>query len=118
MFNTVFSAKKATDADVSIIFVPPPFSADAIMESADSGVSVVIAITEGIPIKDMIQVKEYLRSRNTILIGPNCPGVITPGESKVGIMPGFVHRRGKNWSYFSLLERSHMKPSISLLKWE
>ena len=81
-------------ADVSCVFVPPAFAADAIMESADSGVDLVVGITEGIPALDMVKVKKYINSRDTRLIGPNCPGIITPGESKVGIMPGHIHRRG------------------------
>ena len=81
-------------ADVSCIFVPPPFAADAIMEAADSGIELVVAITEGIPALDMVKVKKYINSKDTRLIGPNCPGIITPGESKVGIMPGHIHRRG------------------------
>jgi succinyl-CoA synthetase alpha subunit len=95
VFNTVEDAVKETGADVSIIFVPPPFAADAIMEAANAGIGLVIAITEGIPTKDMIAVKEYLSGANTRLVGPNCPGVITPGEAKVGIMPGFVFKSGK-----------------------
>ncbi len=94
VFNTVAEAVEATGADVSVIFVPPPFAADAIMESADAGVPLVIAITEGIPIADMVKVKEFLASTQTRLVGPNCPGVITPEEAKVGIMPGFIHRKG------------------------
>lgn len=94
VFNTVSEAVEKAGADVSIIFVPPAFAADAIMEAAEAGIKVVIAITEGIPTSDMIRVKEYLASRNTRLIGPNCPGVITPGEAKVGIMPGFIHNKG------------------------
>jgi succinyl-CoA synthetase alpha subunit len=94
VFNTVWEAKEKTKADVSIIFVPPAFAADAIMEAADAGIPLVITVTEGIPIADMIKVKEYLKDRQTRLIGPNCPGVITPGEAKVGIMPGFIHKKG------------------------
>ncbi len=94
VFNTVSEAVKETKANVSIIFVPPAFAADAIMEAAEAGIEVIICITEGIPTKDMIQVKEYLKSREVRLIGPNCPGVITPGEAKVGIMPGFVFKKG------------------------
>jgi len=81
-------------ANVSCVFVPPPFAADAIMEAADSGIELVVGITEGIPALDMVKVKKYLSSKDTRLIGPNCPGIITPGESKVGIMPGHIHRRG------------------------
>lgn len=94
VFNTVSEAVAKAQADVSVIFVPPAFAADAIMESADAGIKVVICITEGIPTKDMIAVKEYLKDRDTRLVGPNCPGVITPGEAKVGIMPGFIHTKG------------------------
>lgn len=95
VFNTVKEAVDKTGADVSIIFVPPPFAADAIMEAADAGIKVIVCITEGIPVKDMIPVKEYVKSRNCTLIGPNCPGVITPDEAKVGIMPGFVFKKGR-----------------------
>jgi succinyl-CoA synthetase alpha subunit len=94
VFNTVEEAVKATGADVSIIFVPPPFAADAIMEAAEAGIKVIICITEGIPTKDMIYAKEYIKGKDCRLIGPNCPGVITPGEAKVGIMPGFIHKPG------------------------
>jgi succinyl-CoA synthetase alpha subunit len=95
VFNTVADAVKNTGANVSIIFVPPAFAADAIMESAESGVALVICITEGIPVQDMVKAKNYLLGKNTRLIGPNCPGVITAGECKVGIMPGFVFKKGK-----------------------
>jgi succinyl-CoA synthetase alpha subunit len=95
VFNTVQEAVDKTGADVSIIFVPPAFAADAIMEAADAGIRVIIAITEGIPTKDMINAKNYLLGKGSTLIGPNCPGVITPGEAKVGIMPGFVFKKGK-----------------------
>lgn len=95
VFNTVEEAVKQTGANVSIIFVPPAFAADAIMEAADAGIKVIICITEGIPTKDMIYAKEYIKGKNVTLIGPNCPGVITPGEAKVGIMPGFIHKPGK-----------------------
>jgi succinyl-CoA synthetase alpha subunit len=94
VFNTVSEAVAKTGANVSLIFVPPAFAADAIMEAADAGIAVIITITEGIPVKDMIKVKEYLSDRDVRMIGPNCPGVITPGEAKVGIMPGFIHRKG------------------------
>lgn len=95
VFNTVQQAVDKTGADVSIIFVPPAFAADAIMEAADAGIKVIITITEGIPTKDMIYAKEFLKGKEVRLIGPNCPGVITPGEAKVGIMPGFVFKKGK-----------------------
>jgi len=95
VFNTVADAVKTTGADVSIIFVPPAFAADAIMESADAGITLVVCITEGIPVQDMVKVKDYLRGKGTRLIGPNCPGVITAGEAKVGIMPGFIFKPGK-----------------------
>lgn len=95
VFNTVEDAVQTTGADVSIIFVPPAFAADAIMEAADAGIKVIIAITEGIPVKDMVQAKEYLKGKDVTLIGPNCPGVITPEEAKVGIMPGFVFKKGR-----------------------
>jgi succinyl-CoA synthetase alpha subunit len=94
VFNTVEDAVVQTGADVSLIFVPPAFSADAIMEAADAGIKVIICITEGIPVQDMVKVKEYLNGRNCRLVGPNCPGVITPSEAKVGIMPGFIHQPG------------------------
>ncbi len=95
VFNTVADAVHATGANVSIIFVPPAFAADAIMESAEAGIGLVICITEGIPVQDMVKAKMFLQGRQTRLIGPNCPGVITPGECKVGIMPGFVFKPGK-----------------------
>ncbi|GGE19322.1 succinate--CoA ligase subunit alpha [Psychroflexus salis] len=95
VFNTVAEAVKEAKADTSIIFVPPAFAADAIMEAADAGIKVIIAITEGIPVKDMIKASNYIKNRDCRLIGPNCPGVITPGEAKVGIMPGFVFKKGK-----------------------
>ncbi|HMS98225.1 MAG: succinate--CoA ligase subunit alpha [Saprospiraceae bacterium] len=95
VFNTVQEAVKATGADVSIIFVPPAFASDAIMEAAEAGVKVIICITEGIPVQDMVKVKAYLEQYPVTLIGPNCPGVITPGEAKVGIMPGFVFKKGR-----------------------
>ncbi|WP_031428636.1 succinate--CoA ligase subunit alpha [Flavimarina sp. Hel_I_48] len=95
VFNTVSEAVEETGADLSIIFVPPAFAADAIMESADAGIKVIITITEGIPVADMIKVASYIKDKPCRLIGPNCPGVITPGEAKVGIMPGFVFKKGK-----------------------
>jgi succinyl-CoA synthetase alpha subunit len=94
VFNTVREAVDITGADVSCIFVPPAVGADAIMEAANGGIILIIAITEGIPVSDMVIVKEYLKSFSCRLIGPNCPGIITPGESKVGIMPGFIHKKG------------------------
>ena len=94
VFNTVSDAVKETRADVSIIFVPPAFAADAIMEAADAGIKVIITITEGIPVADMIKAADYIADKDCRLIGPNCPGVITPGEAKVGIMPGFVFKKG------------------------
>jgi succinyl-CoA synthetase alpha subunit len=95
VFNTVSDAVKTTGANVTIIFVPPAFAADAIMEATEAGIGLVICITEGIPVQDMVKVKNYLQGTQTRLIGPNCPGVITPGECKVGIMPGFVFKAGK-----------------------
>jgi succinyl-CoA synthetase alpha subunit len=95
VFNTVEEAVKQVGADTSIIFVPPAFAAEAIMEAADAKIKVIIAITEGIPVADMIKAAEYIKNKDCRLIGPNCPGVITPGEAKVGIMPGFVFKKGK-----------------------
>ncbi|MBV9986587.1 MAG: succinate--CoA ligase subunit alpha [Chitinophagaceae bacterium] len=95
VFNTVADAVKSTGADVSIIFVPPAFAADAIMEATDAGIRLVVCITEGIPVQDMVRVKNYMLGKNTRLIGPNCPGVITAGEAKVGIMPGFIFKAGR-----------------------
>jgi len=94
VFNTVADAVEATEADTSVIFVPPRFAADAIMEAADAGIQLIVAISEGIPTSDMIKVKHYLASRKSRLIGPNCPGVISPGKAKAGIMPGFIHKEG------------------------
>jgi succinyl-CoA synthetase alpha subunit len=94
VFNTVADAVKNTGADVSIIFVPPAFAADAIMEATDAGIALVVCITEGIPVQDMVKVKNYLQGKTTRLIGPNCPGVITAEEAKVGIMPGFIFKKG------------------------
>lgn len=94
VFNTVEEAVRGAGADTSIIFVPPAFAADAIIEAAASGIKVIVAITEGIPVQDMVRAKAFVDQRNCTLIGPNCPGVITPGEAKVGIMPGFVFKRG------------------------
>lgn len=95
VFNTVADAVKATGADVSIIFVPPAFAADAVMEAAEAGIGLIVCITEGIPVQDMVKVKNYIQGKNTRLIGPNCPGVITSGEAKVGIMPGFIFKSGR-----------------------
>ena len=95
VFNTVADAVAATSANVSIIFVPPAFAADAIMEATEAGIALVVCITEGIPVQDMVKVKNYLQGTNTSLIGPNCPGVITSGEAKVGIMPGFIFKAGR-----------------------
>ena len=95
VFNTVADAIKTTGANVSIIFVPPAFAADAIMESADAGIALIVCITEGIPVQDMVKVKNYLQGKSSRLIGPNCPGVITAEESKVGIMPGFIFKKGR-----------------------
>lgn len=95
VFNTVKDAVDTTGANVSLIFVPPAFAADAIMEAADAGIAVIVCITEGIPTADMVTVKEYLSDKEACLVGPNCPGVITPGEAKVGIMPGFIHEKGR-----------------------
>jgi len=94
VFNTVADAIKKTGANVSVIFVPPAFAADAILEAAEAGIKLIVCITEGIPTKDMIAVKEYLTGKDCRLIGPNCPGIITPGEAKIGIMPGFIHQAG------------------------
>ena len=94
VFNTVADAVREVGANTSIIFVPPAFAADAIMEAAEAGIKVIIAITEGIPVADMVQVNQYLKGKDCTLIGPNCPGVITPEEAKVGIMPGFVFKKG------------------------
>ncbi|MDG2303871.1 MAG: succinate--CoA ligase subunit alpha [Candidatus Binatia bacterium] len=95
IYDTVGEAREATGCNASVIYVPPPFAADAIMEAADAGVELVICITEGIPVLDMVKVKRFLAGSKTRLIGPNCPGVITPGECKIGIMPGYIHQAGK-----------------------
>ena len=95
VYDTMREAVRETGADVSMIYVPAPFAADAILEAADSGVGLIVCITEGIPVLDMVKVKSALRSYSCRLIGPNCPGIITPGECKIGIMPGFIHQKGK-----------------------
>ncbi len=95
IFNTVAEAKIATDANTSVIFVPPAFAANAIMEAANADLDLVICITEGIPIKDMVTVNQFLKNKKTRLVGPNCPGVISPGKAKIGIMPGFIHKPGR-----------------------
>ncbi len=95
IFNTVSEAKEATNANASVIFVPPPFAADAIMEAVDAGIELIITITEGIPVNDMIKVVRFMEGRSSVLVGPNCPGVITPGQSKIGIMPGHIHKPGR-----------------------
>ena len=95
VFNTVEEAVKETGADTSIIFVPPAFAADAIMEAAAAGIKLIVTITEGIPTEDMVKVKEYLSDKEARMIGPNCPGIITPGEAKIGIMPGFIFSKGR-----------------------
>ncbi len=95
VFNTVRDAVEKTGADASLIFVPPPFAADAVMEASDAGVALVVCITEGIPAKDEAELKNFIRSRGTRMIGPNCPGIITPGECKMGIMPGYIHKKGR-----------------------
>ncbi len=94
VFNTVDAAVKEAKADTTIIFVPPRFAGDAIMEAAEAGIKVIVCITEGIPVQDMVKVKEYIKDMDCTLVGPNCPGIITPGEAKLGIMPGFIHRKG------------------------
>lgn len=95
IFGSVAEAVEATGANASVIYVPPPFAADAVMEAADAGVSIIVCVTEGIPVADMVKVKRYLEDRDARLVGPNCPGVITPGECKIGIMPGYIHAPGR-----------------------
>lgn len=95
VYGSVKEVRKETDANASMIFVPPPFAADAIIEAADAGIELVVAITEGIPVRDMLHVHKYLEGSNTTLIGPNCPGLVTPGEAKIGIAPGSIHKKGK-----------------------
>jgi len=95
IFDTVAEAVAATSANTTMIYVPAPFAADAILEAAEAGVSLILAITEGIPVRDMIEVKNYLKMTRTVLIGPNCPGIITPGQCKIGIMPGYIHKPGR-----------------------
>ena len=95
VFDTVWEAKQSVNPDASLIFVPAPFAADAILEAEDAGISLIVCITEGIPVRDMLEVKRVMKNSRSRLIGPNCPGVITPGECKIGIMPGYIHKRGK-----------------------
>ena len=102
VFNSVAEAVEKVGADTSIIFVPPAFAADAIMEAAEAGIKVIITITEGIPVNDMTKAFQYVKAQGATLIGPNCPGVITPGEAKVGIMPGFVFKKGICWHRFQI----------------
>jgi succinyl-CoA synthetase alpha subunit len=110
IFDTVDAAVSATGASATMIFVPPPFAADAIMEAADAGIAVIVAITEGVPVLDMVKVKAYLRDKPaSVLIGPNCPGIITPGECKIGIMPGYIHtpaREARSGKKIGIISRS------------
>src|SRR5438128_2142260 len=110
VFDTVEQAVEATGASATMIFVPPPFAADAIMEAADAGIKTIVAITEGVPVLDMVKVKAFLRDKNkSVLIGPNCPGIITPGECKIGIMPGYIHtpaKQAKSGKKVGIISRS------------
>ena len=115
VFNTAREAVKVTGANASLIFVPPPYAADSILEAADAGIAVIICVTEGIPVMDMVRVKKRLNAMNAAghkvtLVGPNCPGVITPGECKAGIMPGYIHKKG-SWAWYRAPVRSPTKPS-------
>ena len=95
VFNSVKEAKKETNADATVIYVPPKFAADSILEASNAGINIIVCITEGIPILEMLEVKKEIKKNNSILIGPNCPGIITPDECKIGIMPGNIHKKGK-----------------------
>jgi len=106
VFDSVAEARAATGANATVIFVPPPFAADAIMEAADAGIELVICITEGVPVNDMLKVKAFLRDHPARLVGPNCPGVISPGMAKIGIMPGHIHKQGQKGSSIGVVSRS------------
>jgi len=108
VYNTVKEAVEHQGVNASCIFVPPPFASDAIIESADAGIHVIVCITEGIPTLDMVKVAQYLKNKQSVLIGPNCPGIISPGETKVGIMPGHIHKKG-NVGVYQEVELSPMK---------